>query len=115
MEVRVTGWRSDTYFSQMKNLGVINDGWSAVLSCPICSQTWRVDEYDKIQSLFALKIDSPNDLSEAKFLGIHKSYLIKEHGGESSKICLMARCGNNAVKDFAFCADCLITKQGVYQ
>ncbi len=115
MEDRVTGWRSDSYFSQMGSIDEINDGWRKVLSCPECSQVWLVDEYDKVQSLFALKIDSPDDLSESKFLDIHKRFLIKEHGGETRETCLMAHCENRAVKDFAFCACCLITKQGVYQ
>jgi len=115
MEERVTGWCSDSYFSQLNQVSTIDGGWRKVLSCPVCSQAWLTDEYDKVQSLFALKIDSPQDIDASKFLDIHIRFLLKEHGGESSETCLMAGCENKAVNDYAFCAMCLIEKQGVYQ
>jgi hypothetical protein len=115
MEVRVTGWHSDKYFSQMNLVSTTDDGWRAIVQCPKCHQYWLVDEYDKLQSLFAFKIDSPDDLEETKFLDLHKAFLLKAHGGESKEGCKMAGCGNNAVNGMAFCASCLVTKRGVYE
>jgi len=115
MDERVTGWRSDKYFSNMESVSKIDDGWRVVVSCSVCFQTWLVDEYDKVQYLFAIKIDDPTDTSSAKFLEIHKRFLTKAHDGETEEVCKMSGCENNTVNDFAFCAKCLIQKQGVYQ
>ena len=115
MKERVSGWSTDSYFKNMSVVGKRDDGWRSILQCASCGQNWLVDEYDRVQSLFAIKIDSPTDLSEEKFLRIHKKHLIERHGGESKEECRMAGCNNKAVKEMAFCAQCLITKQGVYE
>lgn len=115
MEARVTGWHTDSYFSEMNVVGTTDDGWRAIVQCKECNQYWLVDEYDKLQSLFAFKIDNPAAIEEIDFLEIHKSFLLKKHGGESIEQCKMAGCGNKAVNGLAFCADCLITKHGVYE
>ncbi len=115
MEVRVTGWHSDNYFSKMELVGNVDDGWRAVLKCQQCSQYWLVDEYDKCQSLFAIKIDDPEAIESMNFIDIHERFLLKAHAGESTECCKMAGCENKAVKGLAFCAHCLITKQGVYE
>ena len=96
-------------------VGTTEDGWRAVVQCSKCQQYWRVDEYDKCQSLFAIKIDDPENLEKTDFLEIHKTFLLKSHGGESDENCKMAGCGYKAVKGVVFCASCLITKQGVYE
>ena len=114
-EEREIGWRTDSYFSSMEEISTINDGWRVIVVCPVCEQHWLVDEYDKVQSLYAFKIDNPDDITESKFLSVHTKYLLKAHNGESKDICRMARCNNHAVNDFVFCAKCLIQKQGVYQ
>jgi hypothetical protein len=115
MDVRVTGWKSDSYFSKMESVSTIDDGWRVIASCPICSQNWLVDEYDKVQNLYAIKIDDPNDASKLNFLAIHKKCLIEAHDGESTSKCLIAGCENKSVNDFVYCAECLIEKQGVYE
>jgi len=115
MELRVTGWCTDNYFKKMKEVGTSNNGWKKVLYCEQCGQNWLVDEYDKVQYLFAIKIDDPENLSENDYLELHKDFLLKAHNGESSQVCQMAGCNTKAVNDFAFCAECLITKQGVYE
>jgi len=114
LKVRVTGWRSDKYFSKMNSVGSTDEGWREILKCNDCNQYWLVDEYDKLQSLFAFKIDNPRAIAKVEFLEIHKAFLLKAYEGESKEKCKMAGCNNNAVNSFAFCANCLI-KQGVYE
>ena len=115
MGVREPGWRTNEYFSAMPKVGEADQGWRSILRCPACGQYWLVDEFDKLQSLFAIKIDNPNKPGESELLEIHEQALLKKHGGESEQDCLFAGCGNKAVKGFALCAKCLITKQGVYE
>lgn len=99
----------------MNLVGTTDDGWRAIVQCPQCHQYWLVDEYDKLQSLFAFKIDDPESIDKTKFLEIHKDFLLNKYGGESNEKCKMAGCTNHAVKGMAFCANCLVTKRGVYE
>ena len=115
MKIRETGWCEDHYFGKMKQIGEDDDGWRGILVCPECSQTWLVEIYDKLQYLFAIKIDDPSNASETKLLAIHIDSFLEKHGGESDVDCQMAGCENRAVNDFAFCAECLIQKRGVYE
>jgi len=115
MEVRETGWRTSKYFSLMPQVGEADQGWCSVLQCPKCGQYWLVDEFDKAQSLFAIKIDNLNKPEESRLLEIHEQGLLKKHGGHSEQSCMFAGCGNKAVKGLAFCARCLIKRQGVYE
>ena len=115
MRIRVTGWRTDSYFENMDQVAEDSGGWRKILRCPKCSQKWLVDEYDKVQDLFGIKIYNPNDTSDSKLLALHKDCLLEKYGGESDLLCQMANCENYAVTSFAFCAECLIQKRGVFQ
>jgi hypothetical protein len=115
MQIRETGWRTSKYFVSMPKIGEANEGWRSILQCSECGQYWLVDEFDKAQSLFAIKIDNPNKPEESRLLEIHEQALLEKHGGESEQNCMFAGCGNKAVKDFAFCAKCLIARQAVYE
>ena len=115
LATRITGWRTDPYFQSMNQVGSRNDGWRKFLECSCCGQCWLVDEWDKLPNLYAIKIDNPEKFSDQKFLEIHKVFLLKAHSGNSEIFCKMSNCNNKAVNDFVFCAECLISKQGIFE
>lgn len=115
MKVRVTGWRTDEYFRKFPKVGESNEGWSHILKCPSCNQHWLADEFDKIQSLLAVKIDNPEKVDQKEILEEHLKELLSKYGGNSKRICQFHGCNNFTVNKKAFCAECLITKQGVYE
>ena len=114
MKERVHGYREDSYFRHFDEIGQADQGWRVILKCPHCSQLWLVDVFDKVQSLFALKIDRPSD-SEKSFFEVHKKYLIETKSGYSHKKCMMADCENNALKELVYCPECAIKKRGIYE
>ncbi len=114
MKERVPGYREDGYFSRLEEIGRADQGWRVILQCPDCNQLWLVDFFDKVQSLFALKLDKPSD-SEKSFFQVHKKYLIEAKGGYSKNKCMMAGCQNNALRDLVYCPDCAIKKRGIYE
>ena len=115
MDIRVTGWRNDSYFNSMPEMQSYGNGWQSILKCSTCSQYWLVDHFDKVQSLFAVKIDSPTDVNKEHLLEKHIGALLKKYNGYSTNNCQFAGCNELALKGKAFCPKCLITKQGVYE
>ena len=114
LKERVSGYREDSYFSNFNEIGQTDKGWRVILQCPKCGQLWLVDVFDKVQSLYAFKIDKPED-SGKSFFEIHEKYLIEARGGYSHKKCMMAGCGNNALQNLAYCPECAINKLGIYE
>ena len=102
MDIRVTGWRTDDYFKKMKSIGSKDDGWRTIVLCDFCRQYWLVDEYDKLQYLYAFKIDNPEDINDDKIFELHKLFLLKTHGGESVQYCQMASCKMPLIADVRF-------------
>jgi hypothetical protein len=114
MKERVSGYREDHYFKRFNEIGRADNDWRVILQCPECNQLWLVDVFDKVQSLFAFKIDSPKD-TERSFFAVHKKYLIESRGGYSQKKCVMAGCENRGLMELVYCPECAINKLGIYE
>ncbi len=113
-KTKIVGWREDSYFKHFEEIDNACQNWQAVLKCPICSQLWLVDRYDKLQSLFAYKIEKPED-KEKSFFNVHKEFLEESRGGYSDKKCVMAGCLNKSLKELAYCPECAINKHKIFE
>ena len=115
LDVRVSGYREDNYFKSFPELKQVNDGWRVILKCPECGQHWLVDIFDRVQYLYAYKIDSAEPLQDGEYYKIHKEQLEKSRNGYSNENCAIAGCNNKALKTLAYCAGCAINKFGIYE
>lgn len=61
MKERVSGYREDRYFKHFNLVDDSDQGGKVLLQCPVCTQHWLVDIFDKVQNLYALKVDDPEE------------------------------------------------------
>lgn len=111
---RVIGWSSAKPFKNMAKVKTVDDGFRVIVKCNKCGQHWLVDEFDKVSSLFAIKIDSPNKPDDSDLFGVHEKSLIDEYGLSTTQ-CHFAGCNNMALASKSICASCSIDKMGCYE
>ena len=92
LSVRNSGYAEDNYFKNLHVLKEVTDGWRSIMKCSECNQLWLVDHFDKLQSLFAYKIDSMELPTDGEFFQIHKNELEKLKGGYSKEKCMYKTC-----------------------
>jgi hypothetical protein len=114
MNPRVIGWSSSKPFKNMVKVKVVDDGFRVIVECKNCGQYWLVDEFDKVSSLFAIKIGNPNKPDEIQMFRIHEESLIHEYGVSYTQ-CHFAGCNNKALVSKAICASCSIKRMGCYE
>lgn len=78
--------------------------WIKLLQCPECAQLWRTDEWDKYETLYALKINRLEGWEEADMESLIKERMVENHGWDSST-CLAKECQRLALTGKAYCAD----------
>ncbi len=78
--------------------------WALLMECPECKQLWKVDEWDKYQTLYAVKISSQEKWEEFDSQSLIEEKIIKNRGGIEKAGCMKANCNINQVKGSAFCA-----------
>lgn len=88
--------------NQMETLA--HGNWVLLMECPKCQQLWKVDEWDKYQTLYAIKISSQENWEEIDSRSLIEERIIKNRGGLVAEGCMIAECNNNQVKGSAFCA-----------
>jgi len=94
------------YSAFKNNLIVLAHGnWVLLMECPECKQLWKVDEWDKYQTLYAVKLPSKEDWEEYDNQSLIEERIVKNRGGFEKASCMMAKCNNNQVKGSAFCAN----------
>lgn len=79
--------------------------WVKLMECPTCKQLWRVDEWDKYQALYALKISDRMAWKEVDAIALIKEKMIKSRGGLAKAECMWQSCANKAVMGSAYCVD----------
>ena len=79
--------------------------WVKLLQCPECGQLWRTDEWDKYQTLYARKLDSPEGWESADMESLIKLRIVENHGGLDTSSCLAKGCEQYALKGRAYCVD----------
>jgi len=115
LRVRQLGHREDKYFKGFAQLKTVDEGWRSILQCSSCDQLWLVDHYDKLQYLYAYKIDTVELPTEGSFFEMHKSELERLRNGNSAETCKFSSCSNLALNGLAYCAVCAIKERGIYE
>jgi len=90
----------------VNSLSEVDQGsWVTLFRCPICGQYWRVNEWDKYQTQFAIKLDSDSNWEDLDATQLEKGYLLKSRGGTTQDECIWAKCQNKQVKGVMYCVD----------
>ena len=79
--------------------------WVRLVRCPRCSQLWSVDEWDKYQIRFAIKIPCREGWREFDSTPLRKEYLIRSCGGLTDERCIFVNCDQPRVRGVVYCAD----------
>jgi uncharacterized C2H2 Zn-finger protein len=79
--------------------------WIKLLQCPACGQLWRTDEWDKYQTLYALKLNTPEGWKSVDMESPIKQRMMENHGGTDASTCLAQHCNRPALKGRAYCVD----------
>jgi hypothetical protein len=92
-------------YDQMKTIGIDESGWRKYVQCCICNQIWLVDEFDKLQYLFAIKVDEKLNKEQYEKIIIRLRYevLCERFGGESIEVCSWYQCKNKALNGLKIC------------
>ncbi len=79
--------------------------WDYLCRCRKCGQLWRIDECDKYQVQFAVKITDLSRWQEFDSEPLRKQYLIEARGRLAEEPCNWAGCDQQRVKGVAYCVD----------
>ncbi|WP_182164237.1 metal-binding protein [Rugamonas brunnea] len=79
--------------------------WIKLLQCPECGQLWRVDAWDKYQTLYASKLSTPEGWKLTDMVSLIKKRMVENHGGADTSPCLAKGCKHFALKGRAYCVD----------
>lgn len=79
--------------------------WVLLMQCLDCGQFWKVDEWDKYQSIYAVKVSNRHGWEEFDSEALIKERMIENRGGLTESECMQAGCGLKQVKGSAFCVE----------
>lgn len=77
--------------------------WRLLCKAKSDGSFWRLDEVDKNQTRFLVKLTSPENWVEFDSSDMEKHLLIKNRGGHSDEECRKSGCEMNSLKGSAFC------------
>jgi hypothetical protein len=81
------------------------ENWVRLHRCRSCGQLWRIDEWDKYQTRFVVRVPSAEAWETFDPVELQKQFLITSRGGLSDAKCVWSGCRNPQVKGVAYCAD----------
>ena len=97
---------TNRYSSFTKELDQIDSGdWILLMQCKSCKQMYRVDVWDKLQTIYALKITSEENWKTAKSENLIKERIIQNRGGITEDNCVWKDCDEKQVEGSAFCVN----------
>jgi len=79
--------------------------WVRLHQCRSCGQLWRIDEWDKYQAQFAVRVPSAEAWESFDASELQKQFLVSARGGLTDAKCAWSGCKNCQVKGVAYCAD----------
>ncbi len=79
--------------------------WVRLFRCPCCDQLWSVDEFDKLQTQFAVKIPERDGWREFDTTLLRRDYLIRSRGGLTDEKCIRQGCDQPRVRGVVYCAE----------
>ncbi|TEW47648.1 metal-binding protein [Psychromonas algicola] len=78
--------------------------WEKLMECSECGQLWKVSEFEKYQTLYAVKVPDLNDWEDVGDALI-KEKIVQDRGGITEQECMFSGCEHKQVKDSAYCID----------
>ena len=81
------------------------EDWVKLMECGTCGQLWKVDEWDKYQTSYALKIEVRDGWKDLDMLPYIKAKMVENRGGLEKHNCIMQQCSQRAVKGSVYCVD----------
>ncbi len=100
--IDISNYHSE-FKSKLSQLEVGN--WVLLMQCPDCNQLYKVDEWDKYQTCYAVKIPSSVDWESFDSESIIKEQMVQNRGGLTNEPCMWSGCDINQVKGSAFCVN----------
>ena len=79
--------------------------WVLLMTCPNCDQLWIVDEWDKYQASYAIKISTQENWELFDAESLVKEKMIQNHGGLTQDDCMWSGCNSKQVKGSALCVN----------
>jgi hypothetical protein len=79
--------------------------WMRLVRCPHCGQLWSVDEWEKYQTQFAVRIPQREGWREFDATPFRRHYLIQSRGGLTDEKCVWKGCEQRRVHGVVYCAD----------
>jgi hypothetical protein len=98
-------------FKNMAEISINSKNWCHLKKCTDFDQHWQVDEWDKYSETLCIKINDPDNWSNFDDKPYKIKYLIQKHGGLSEEKCVWIDCKNKALKNLAFCPECVISRK----
>lgn len=79
--------------------------WVRLVRCRECGQLWWLDEWDKYQRQFAIKIPQRNGWRDFDTTPLRQEFLVRSRGGLTNERCIWAGCDGRRVRGVVYCAD----------
>lgn len=79
--------------------------WVLLMKCLDCNQLWKIDEWDKYQVSYAVKIPSKENWEGFDSEVLIKQAMIENRGGLTYQRCMQSGCNINQVKGSAYCVN----------
>ena len=89
--------------SKLNQLGVGN--WVLLMQCRDCKQLYKVDEWDKYQTCYAVKILSSDNWESFDSESIIKEQMVQKRGGLTNDPYMWSGCDIKQVKGSAYCVN----------
>jgi hypothetical protein len=88
------------------------DNWFWLVHCRSCGQLWSLDEWEKHQRQFAIKIPQREGWHDFDTTPLRQAFLIESRGGLTDEPCIWSGCSGWRVRGVVYCAEHLF-KTGV--
>jgi len=97
---------SNNYTSFNQSLDQLDVGeWALLMQCKLCKQLYKVDVWDKLQTIYAVKIPLKENWKVFEADHLIKERIIKNRGGLTQGDCAWINCNEKQVKGSAFCVN----------
>ena len=99
------------YYDELPSLLISNldqidsSSWYQLFKCSVCGQYWRVDNEDRLQERYVLKIKQFDGWQNIDITILAKQNLLASRGGTNNEICIWQDCANHQVKGVLYCID----------
>jgi len=90
---------------EKRTVEVATGSWVRLHRCKECSQLWRIDEWDKYQIQFVVRVPPGTSWQELDADPLQKQFLLQSRGGATNSECAWAGCHGSAVRGVAYCID----------